>query len=110
MNVYDFAVIVLLGLALFKLVDVLEDIAPQLTKFHSLVMVAIAVAAAFAVDYSMFARFGIELREAWMGTAATGLVVAGTTSAWRALFHWLGSSEGDEPEVRHPLSRPRIAA
>ena len=108
---YDFAVIALLGLALFKLVDVLEDLAPQLTKFHSLLGVVIAVAAAFAVDYSVFAQYGIAVREEWMGIFATGLMVAGTTSAWRAAFHWLGSSEGDEPEVRHSASRPaRIAA
>lgn len=107
---YDFAIIALLGLALFKLVDVVEDIAPQLTQFHSLLGVIVAVAAAFAVDYSVFERYEIGLREEWMGTVATGLMVAGTTSAWRAAFHWLGSSEGDEPQARHSGSRPRIAA
>jgi len=28
-------------------------------------------------------------------------MVAGTTTAWRAMFRWLGSSEGEEPAVRH---------
>ena len=46
-----------------------------------------------------------------MSTWATGFVLAGTTSVWQALFHWLGSSEGDAPEVRHSRgNRPRIAA
>ena len=36
-------------------------------------------------------------------------MMAGTTSIWRAAFHWLGTSEGEEPEVRHQ-QRPRIAA
>jgi hypothetical protein len=36
-----------------------------------------------------------------MGMWATGFIVAGCTSVWRAAFHYLGSSEGDEPEVRH---------
>jgi hypothetical protein len=36
-------------------------------------------------------------------------MMAGTTSMWRAAFHWLGTSEGDEPEIRHQ-HRPRIAA
>ena len=32
-------------------------------------------------------------------------------SAWRALFHWFGSNEGDAPEVRHAHRGPqRMAA
>lgn len=106
---YDFAITILLGLALFKIVDLLEELVPQLARFHVGVTMVLAVAGAVALDYSVFARYGIELREQWMGLWATGLMVAGTTSMWRAMFHWLGTSEGEEPEVRHQ-SRPRIAA
>jgi hypothetical protein len=106
---YDFAVTILLGLALFKVVDLLEDLVPELTRFHMLVTLVLAVAGAVALDYSVFARYGIDLRQGWMGVWATGLMVAGTTSVWRAMFHWLGTSEGEEPEVRHQ-GRPRIAA
>ena len=106
---YTFAVTLLLGLALFKLVDVLEDLVPDTTKLHGLVTSALAVAGVFAIDYSLFEGWDIALRETWMGTFLTGLVVAGATSVWRAAFHWLGSSEGEEPSVRHqhrgPVSR-----
>lgn len=102
---YDFGITILLGLALFKIVDVLEDLVPDLTKLHSLVTMALGVAGAFALDYSLFRGFGIGLREVWMGTAVTGLMVAGSTSIWRAGFRWLGSSEGEEPEVRHLHAR-----
>jgi len=48
------------------------------------------------------------------GTHLAGRIataVAGATSLWRALFHWLGTNEGDAPEARHPLrQRPKIAA
>jgi hypothetical protein len=108
---YHFAVVALLGLALFKLVDLLEDLVPGLTRFHTLVTFVLAVAATVAADYSLFQGFHIQLRESWMGTWGTGLIVGGTTSAWRAAFHWLGSSEGEEPEKRHPQhGRPRMAA
>ena len=40
-----------------------------------------------------------------MGTLFTGVIVAGLTSVWRALFHWLGTSEGEEPAVCHQGSR-----
>ncbi|HEX9531117.1 MAG TPA: hypothetical protein VF954_08265 [Acidimicrobiales bacterium] len=108
---YTFAIVVLLGLALFKVVDLLEDLVPALTRFHTLVTLALAVAGTVALDYSLFSGFHVVLRNSWMGSWTTGLIVAGTTSAWRAAFHWLGSSEGEEPEVRHTSEHhPRIAA
>ncbi|MDP9071760.1 MAG: hypothetical protein M3N68_10900 [Actinomycetota bacterium] len=102
---YTFAVTVLLGLALFKIVDVIEDLVPGLAKLHDAVTVVLAIAGAFALDYSLFEGFGVGLREGWMGTLFTGVILAGTTSVWRALFHWLGTSEGEEPEVRHQGNR-----
>ena len=110
---YTIAVLALLGLALFKLVDVIEDLLPGLTRFHTLMTIVLGIAGAVAFDYSMTAGLKTEFRYEWMGVWATGLVIAGATSMWRALFHWLGSNEGDAPEVRHPLhqrSRPHIAA
>ena len=98
---HDFAITVLLALALFKIVDVVEDLVPGLTKFHTMVMMVLAVAGVYAINYSLFDQWHVALRDHWMGMWATGFIVAGTTSVWRAAFHYLGSSEGDEPEVRH---------
>jgi hypothetical protein len=107
---HDFTIVVLLGLALWKVVDLLEDLVPAMTRFHNLVTIVLGVAAAVALDYSMFGGFHVVLRDTWMGMWATGFVVAGTTSAWRALFHWFGSNEGDAPEVRHAHSGPKRMA
>lgn len=107
---YAFAVVILVGLALFKVVDLLEDLMPSLTKYHSFMTIVLGIAGAFVLDYSVVERWDTSFREDWMGTAVTGLIVAGTTSCWRAVFHYLGSSEGDAPEVRHPLSGPRSMA
>jgi hypothetical protein len=100
---HDFLVVVLLGLALWKVVDLVEDLVPGLARFHNLMTIVVGVAAAVAIDYSMFRGFHVTLRASWMGPWATGFAIAGTTSAWRALFRWLGSNEGDAPEVRHPV-------
>ncbi|HEX4978940.1 MAG TPA: hypothetical protein VFV35_02640 [Acidimicrobiales bacterium] len=105
---YDFAIVVLMGIALFKVVDLLEEFVPSLTKFHLLLTLVLAVAGVLALDYSVFANWGVEIRNDDLGTVTTGLMIAGTTSMWRAAFHWLGTSEGEEPDVRH--HRPRIAA
>jgi len=104
-TMYTFAVTLLLGLALFKMVDVLEELIPDVTKLHSMVTLGLAIATAFAIDFSMFDGFGVALREGWMGTLFTGAIIAGTTTVWRAAFRWLGSSEGEEPETRHQPTR-----
>ncbi len=107
---YQFASVALLGLALFKVVDVLEDIVPALAKLHTLTTIVLGVAATVVIDYSMFRGFHVVLRSSWMGSWATGFIVAGTTSAWRAMFHWLGSNEGDAPELRHQHGPRSMAA
>lgn len=110
-TVHDFVIVVLLGLGLWKIVDLLEDLVPGIARFHNLVTVVLGIAGAVALDYSMFRGYNVVLRDSWMGSWATGLAIAGTTSAWRALFHWLGSNEGDAPEVRHSTHGPhRMAA
>jgi hypothetical protein len=107
---YQFAIVGLLGLALFKIVDLVEDLVPGLAKFHTFATIVLGVAAAVVIDYSLFRGFHVVLRRDWMGVWATGFIVAGTTSAWRAMFHWLGSNEGDAPELRHQHGPRSMAA
>jgi hypothetical protein len=107
---HDFTIVVLLGLGLWKAIDLVEDLVPSLTRIHNLITVALGVAAAVALEYSLFTGFHVVVRETWMGQWATGFVIAGTTSGWRALLHWLGSNEGEAPEMRHAPHRPRVAA
>jgi hypothetical protein len=106
---YSLAVIALLGLGLFKLLDVLEDLIPQLARVHTELAIILGIAAAVAADYSVFGGFHTTFRDHWMGTWATGIVMGGSTSVWRALFHLAGSNEGDAPEQRHH-DRPHLAA
>ena len=65
---YHFAVVALFGLAVLKLADLLVELVPSLGKTRTLLTFALAIAATVAVDYSLFTGFGVELREAWMGT------------------------------------------
>jgi hypothetical protein len=107
---HDFAIVGLLGLALFKIVDFLEDAVPGLTKIHTFATIVLGVAATVFLNYSLFRGYHVVLRDNWMGTWATGFIVAGSTSVWRAAFHWLGSSEGDAPELRHQHGPHSMAA
>lgn len=106
---YEFAVVALLGLTTLKVADVLVESVPGLTKLRTLLTFTIAVIVAVALDHSMFAGFGIPVREAWMGTVGTGLVIGALAGAWSALLGWLGTT----PVARTTTGageRPRIAA
>jgi hypothetical protein len=86
---YDFAVVALLALATLKLVDFLSDAVPQLRNLRSLLTFVLSIGGAVLLDYSVFRGFGIGIRNDTVGTWITGLVVAGMTVPWRALFGYL---------------------
>ena len=102
---YTFAITVLLGLALFTVVDATVGLAPGTARVRSLVTLILAVLGVFALDYSLFEGFGVRPREEWLGLLLTGAVVAGTATAWEAVLHWLGSPEGEDDEARRPRRR-----
>jgi len=86
---YHFAVVALFGLAILKLAELLVELVPSLGRIRTLLTFALALAVTVTVDYSLFAGFGVELRESWMGTWATGAVVGALAGAWSALLGWL---------------------
>ena len=106
---YQFAIVALLALAVFKVADLLEDFVPGLARMHALLTFALAIGATVALDYSLFRGFGVPVRDAWMGTWFTGFIVGSLSTVWRVAFGYLGSSEGEAPEKRHH-GRPRMAA
>jgi protein-S-isoprenylcysteine O-methyltransferase Ste14 len=105
---HDFLTVAFVGLAIFAVANFLEDLVPMLRRYHGFVMIALGVGAAYWMDYSMFRGWEITLRNDDTGLILTGLALAGTTSVWRGLHHWLGASEGEEPEERK--SHMRLAA
>ena len=106
---YEFAVVTLLGLVALKVTDLLVDNAPGLDRIRTVLTFTLAIVFTLALDFSMFDGYGIAVREAWMGTVATGLVIGSLSSAWSALLGWFGTtSVGTETKAGN--GRPRIAA
>ena len=105
---YEFAVVALLGLATYKVADLVSELVPGVGKIRTLVTFAIAVLGVVALDYSVFEGFGVTVREAWVGTVVTGLIVGSLAAAWQALLSFLGASEANADRRR--TERPRIAA
>ena len=106
---YQFATVALLGLAVLKVTDLLEELVPTLARFRTLSTCVLAVAGVVAIDYSVLAGFGISVREAWMGPWTTGLIVGALASAWAGALAWLRSTDRMSTETG-VSERPRIAA
>ena len=105
---YDFAIVALLALGTVKVVDFLADGVPRLQAWKSLLTFAAAVGVVVALDYSLFASFGIAVRNATLGTWITGFMVAGATVGWRAVFAYLTHDRATSDETlgeHRPLRR-----
>jgi hypothetical protein len=95
---YDFAVVALLALGVVKVVDFLADSVAPLQRMRSVLTFLGGLGAVWALDYSLFDRFDIAIRNRSTGIWMTGFMVCGATVAWRAMFAWLthDRAEGDE--------------
>lgn len=106
---YEFAIVALLALGTVKVVDFLSDRVPPLSDLRSLLTLVTAVGAVLALDYSLFAGFGVPVRNETLGVWVTGFMVAGTTVAWRAVFAWLTHDRATRDETlgehRAPLRK-----
>ncbi len=106
---YEFAVVALFGLVALKVTDLLVDQVQGLDRIRTLLTFTIGIVTAVALDYSLFRGFGITVREAWMGTVGTGLVIGSLAGAWSTLLGWMSTAiVGRSTTVTG--ERPRIAA
>jgi hypothetical protein len=80
---YEFAILVLAGLATAKTVDLLRSFAKDLPKSGVLLAtMAVGVAYAYLLGFSVFAGWGVDVRSGTIGTVGTGLFMAGLAGAW----------------------------
>lgn len=96
---YDFAIVALLALATVKLADFLTDLVEPLKSWRSLLTFVIAVGGVLLLDYSLFAGFGVAVRDETLATWATGFMVAGMTVPWRAVFGYLTHDRAESDET-----------
>jgi hypothetical protein len=88
---YEFATVALLGLAMAKLVDLLGQVRSVSRVTGMVLTILTGLGIAWATDYSAFGGWGIQFRELWMGTAATGLVIGALAMAWNEILAALGA-------------------
>ena len=82
---YEFAIVVLLGIGTFKLVDMLTEYV-DLQKVQSLLTIALGALVAWALEFSLFAQWNIPVRSDVMGYIGTGLMIAAAGYAVPQVF------------------------
>jgi len=72
---YEFAIVVLLGIGTFKLIDMLNEFV-DLTKVQSILTMALAAVISWALGFSIFEHWNVAVRSETLGFVGTGLIMA----------------------------------
>ena len=96
---YEFAIVVLLGIVSFKLVDMIYEYV-DLSTVHSLLTIMLGVGVAWALDFSLFAQWDIPVRSDVFGYLGTGLMVAAAGYAAPKVFEHVAEIIGHRRETR----------
>ena len=100
---YEFAIVVLLGIGTFKLIDMLNEYV-DLTKVQTILTIALGVLVAWALDFSLFAAWGVDVRSDVLGYVGTGLMIAAAGYATPQVFEHLGDVIGRR-RTQPPVTR-----
>ena len=96
---YEFAIVVLLGIGLFKLVDMINEYV-DLSKVATLLTIILGVTVAWALDFSLLAQWGIGVRSELMSYVGTGLMIAAAGYATPQVFEHVAEVIGHRRETR----------
>lgn len=100
---HEFAIVVLLGIGTFKVVDLLNEYV-DLTKVQSILTIGLGAVVAWALEFSLFAQWEIAVRSEALGYIGTGLMIAAAGYATPKVFEHIGEVLG------HPRDRSRVKA
>jgi hypothetical protein len=84
-EMYEFAIVVLLGIGTFKVVDMLNEYV-DLSKVQSILTIALGALVAWALEFSLFAQWEIGVRSEMAGYVGTGLMLAAAGYATPKVF------------------------
>lgn len=99
---YEFAIVVLLGIGTFKLVDMVTEYV-DLSKVLSILTLALGALVAWGLEFSLFAQWGIPVRSEIMGYVGTGLMISAAGYATPKVFEHV--AEIFSPRSERPVRR-----
>ena len=79
---YIFAIVTLTALGVVALVKCMERFIDQVKEYRPMAMATFGLLAAWLADFDLFARYGVAVREHWIGVALTGLALGGVALVW----------------------------
>jgi hypothetical protein len=91
--VYEFAIVVLLGIGTFKVVDMLNEYV-DLAKVQSLLTIALGALLCWGLEFSLFAQWDIAVRSEALSYIGTGLMIAAAGYATPQVFEHVGEILG----------------
>ena len=94
---YEFAIVVLLGIGTFKLVDMVTEYV-DLSKVLSILTLALGALVAWALEFSLFAQWGIPVRSEVMAYIGTGLMISAAGYATPKVFEHVAEIFGPRSE------------
>ena len=97
--VYEFAIVVLLGIGTFKVVDMLNEYV-DLSKVQSILTIGLGALVAWALEFSLFANWEIAVRSEALGYLGTGLMLAAAGYATPQVFEHVAEILGHRRETR----------
>ena len=96
---YEFGIVVLLGIGTFKVVDMLNEYV-DLSKVQSILTIALGALVCWALGFSLFAQWNIDVRSELLGYIGTGLMVAAAGYAVPQVFEHVGEVIGHRTNTR----------
>lgn len=96
---YEFGIVVLLGIGTFKVVDMLNEYV-DLSKVQSILTIALGATVCWALGFSLFAAWNIDVRSELLGYIGTGLMVAAAGYATPQVFEHVGEVIGHRRDSR----------
>ena len=82
---HEFAIVVLLGIGVFKLVDMVNEYV-DITKVQSIFTLILGALVCWALEFSLFAQWNIPVRSEALGYVGTGLMIAAAGYATPKVF------------------------
>ncbi|MGI8407475.1 MAG: hypothetical protein ACR2L3_03095 [Actinomycetota bacterium] len=102
-NVYEFAIVVLLGIGVFKVVDMLNEYV-DLSKVQSILTIGLGALVAWSLEFSLFAQWEIGVRSEMFGYLGTGLMLAAAGYVAPKVFEHVADVLGHRTEKTHVRS------
>lgn len=111
---YHFAIVALIGLAVWKFVGMLLGFFGKEFTSHvrAFLTLGLGVVGTIMLDYSLFDAWGVAVRNDWMGPTFTGLMAGGMAYVWHYLIGAIeayGRRNRDEARDIEHRGAPRAA-